>query len=52
MTRLIGRVDLRAATAGPGPRVAVLVPCYNEQASIAKVVADFRAALPDAAVYV
>ncbi|HEY4056468.1 MAG TPA: glycosyltransferase family 2 protein [Kofleriaceae bacterium] len=32
--------------------VAVLVPCYNEEAAIAKVVADFRAALPDATVYV
>ena len=32
--------------------IAVLVPCYNEEAAIAKVVADFRAALPDAAVYV
>ena len=33
-------------------KVAVLVPCYNEEAAIAKVVADFRAALPEAAVYV
>ena len=33
-------------------RVAVLVPCYNEEAAIAKVVADFRAALPEAIVYV
>jgi glycosyltransferase involved in cell wall biosynthesis len=33
-------------------RVAVLVPCYNEEISIAKVVADFRAALPTATVYV
>jgi glycosyltransferase involved in cell wall biosynthesis len=33
-------------------RVAVLVPCYNEEAAIGKVVADFRAALPDAAIYV
>src|SRR3984885_3565103 len=32
--------------------VAILVPCYNEQGAIAKVVADFRAALPDAALYV
>jgi glycosyltransferase involved in cell wall biosynthesis len=32
--------------------VAVLVPCYNEERAIAKVVADFRAALPDATVYV
>jgi len=34
------------------PRIAVLVPCYNEEAAIATVVADFRAALPGAAVYV
>ena len=33
-------------------RIAVLVPCFNEEASIAKVVADFRAALPQAAIYV
>ena len=31
-------------------QVAVLVPCYNEQRAVAKVVADFRAALPAAAV--
>jgi len=36
----------------PSYQVAVLVPCYNEERAIAKVVADFRAALPDAAVYV
>ena len=29
------------------PRIAVLVPCYNEEAAIAKVVRDFKAALPD-----
>jgi glycosyltransferase involved in cell wall biosynthesis len=34
------------------PRLAVLIPCYNEEAAIAKVVADFRAALPDAKIYV
>ena len=33
-------------------QVAILVPCYNEERAIAKVVADFRAALPQAAVYV
>jgi glycosyltransferase involved in cell wall biosynthesis len=33
-------------------RIAVLVPCYNEEAAIAKVIADFRAALPDAAIFV
>jgi glycosyltransferase involved in cell wall biosynthesis len=32
-------------------RIAVLVPCFNEEASIAKVVTDFRAALPEAAIY-
>ena len=33
-------------------RVAVLVPCRNEEATVAKVVEDFRRALPEAAVYV
>ena len=32
--------------------IAVLVPCYNEEKSIAKVVADFRAALPTATIFV
>jgi glycosyltransferase involved in cell wall biosynthesis len=32
--------------------LAVLVPCYNEEHAIAKVVADFRNALPTAAIYV
>jgi glycosyltransferase involved in cell wall biosynthesis len=32
--------------------VAVLIPCYNEAAAIAKVVADFRAAVPWARIYV
>jgi glycosyltransferase involved in cell wall biosynthesis len=31
---------------------AVLVPCYNEEKSIAKVVSDFRAALPTATIFV
>ena len=34
------------------PRVAVLVPCYNEAAAVGTVVADFRRALPDAQIYV
>jgi glycosyltransferase involved in cell wall biosynthesis len=33
-------------------QVAVLVPCYNEGGTVGKVVADFRAALPDAIVFV
>ncbi len=35
-----------------GPRIAVLVPCFNEEVSIPQVVADFHAALPGATVYV
>jgi glycosyltransferase involved in cell wall biosynthesis len=34
------------------PSVAVIVPCFNEEAAIAKVISDFRAALPTATVYV
>ena len=34
------------------PRIAVLLPCYNEEAAIGQTVAGFRAALPEATVYV
>jgi glycosyltransferase involved in cell wall biosynthesis len=34
------------------PQIAVLVPCYNEEKTIANVVRDFRVALPDAQIYV
>lgn len=33
-------------------RIAVLIPCYNEEKTIAKVVTDTRKALPDAVIYV
>lgn len=33
-------------------RIAVLVPCYNEEQTVAQVVRDFRAILPAAAIYV
>src|SRR5215469_18982911 len=33
-------------------RIAVLVPCYNEEAAVAAVVRDFRQALPLAQIYV
>ena len=32
--------------------VAVLLPCYNEEVTIGKVVRDFKASLPDATIYV
>ena len=35
-----------------GPRIAVLIPCYNEEATIGATVDGFRSALPDATVYV
>ena len=34
------------------PRIAVLLPCYNEEAAIGRTVAGFRAALPGATIYV
>jgi glycosyltransferase involved in cell wall biosynthesis len=34
------------------PSIAVLLPCYNEEAAIAKTVAGFRKALPGATIYV
>jgi glycosyltransferase involved in cell wall biosynthesis len=34
------------------PRIAVLLPCYNEEATIAATVEGFRSALPQATVYV
>jgi glycosyltransferase involved in cell wall biosynthesis len=34
------------------PRIAVVIPCFNEAAAVAAVVTDFRAALPGAQIYV
>ena len=34
------------------PRIAVILPCHNEEVAIGGVVAAFQAALPDAAIYV
>ena len=33
-------------------KIAVLIPCYNEEKTVAKVVADFRRVLPEAVIYV
>jgi glycosyltransferase involved in cell wall biosynthesis len=34
------------------PQLAVLIPCYNEEETISKVVSDFKTTLPDATIYV
>ncbi|BCZ78683.1 glycosyl transferase [Paraburkholderia terrae] len=39
-------------TAMHQPKIAVLLPCYNEEKAIAQVVKDFRTSLPDARIYV
>ena len=36
----------------PKPTIAVVIPCYQEELTIGKVVTDFRRELPDAAIYV
>ena len=33
-------------------KIAVLIPCYNEEKTIEKVIKDFKAALPDSVIYV
>lgn len=45
-------VDEQPRTAPARPRVAVLVPCFNEEAAVGQVVADFRRVLPDAEIHV
>ncbi len=35
-----------------GQSIAVLIPCYNESTTIAKVISDFRRELPQAKIYV
>jgi hypothetical protein len=35
-----------------GPRIAVVVPCHNEEGSVTHVVHDFREALPEAEIFV
>jgi glycosyltransferase involved in cell wall biosynthesis len=48
-----GRVEpVTASGLRVSPRIVVLIPCYNEEVAIASVVRDFRAALPDATIYV
>ena len=33
-------------------KIAVLIPCYNEEKTVEKVVRDFRQVLPEAVIYV
>jgi glycosyltransferase involved in cell wall biosynthesis len=52
MLKVEGMPAGAAGTDPGGGRIAVLVPCFNEEVAVAKVVADFRAALPEATIYV
>ena len=44
--------ELQSRTGRSAPRVAVLVPCYNEEIAVSKVIAAFARELPEATVYV
>lgn len=43
---------LSTETPAVSPTIAILVPCYNEEAAIERVVHEFRTALPEAMIYV
>src|SRR5262249_21152550 len=45
-------VALCGVTEAGGMKVAVLIPCHNEERTIGKVIADFRVELPDAEICV
>ena len=44
--------EKRPSAEAAHPRVAVLVPCFNEEAAVGTVVADFRNVLPHAQIFV
>jgi glycosyltransferase involved in cell wall biosynthesis len=55
----LARTDAKAATNNQAAtaaidryKIAVLIPCYNEEVAVAKVVKDFKAALPGATIFV
>src|SRR5678815_1820761 len=50
MSRMQVSGGIMAAT--QQPRIAVLLPCYNEEAAIAATVEGFRRVLPEATIYV
>ncbi|CDD40839.1 putative uncharacterized protein [Collinsella sp. CAG:398] len=49
-----GAATLEAAETAPAAKghVAVLIPCYNEELTVGKVIDDFRRVLPGASIYV
>lgn len=51
-TAALERLGAAAQALAAAPRVAVLVPCYNEASTVAGVVKAFQAQLPSATVYV
>ena len=51
-TARLERLEAASQTLAAAPRVAVLVPCYNEGYTVAGVVKAFLAVLPSAVVYV
>lgn len=44
--------EMTSITAAMPADIAVILPCYNEEAAIATTIASFKAALPDARIYV
>lgn len=52
LRRIAPHIDTTKLAAERKPRVAVLLPCLNEAAAIAEVVASFKTSLPDATIYV
>jgi len=48
MLQAADRADRRSETEAGARRIAVLVPCYNEEAAIARVVADPMPSTPAA----
>ncbi|MFT8675996.1 MAG: glycosyltransferase family 2 protein [Acetobacter sp.] len=44
--------SISSSSAAASPQVVVLIPCYNEEVAIPSVIRQFRAALPDASIYV
>lgn len=44
--------SISSSSAAASSQVVVLIPCYNEEVAIPSVIRQFRAALPDASIYV